>query len=183
MGGPPTLGTAVAWCSTDVFVHSSSGEQPRRNRPTVYRLPALPAPHPPRPDPRGGTTKTTRTSCTRIAECHPVAWRSRARFGLTHPTSFAMSAKGTIMNKLLKGSIAGAAGIVLLLGGAGTLAYWNDSANLTNAGSISSGVLNVEADAAAPGSWNNSISLIVPGDTRTFTQSLDLAATGDNLKF
>lgn len=87
------------------------------------------------------------------------------------------------MNKLLKGSIAGAAGIVLLLGGAGTLAYWNDSANLTNAGSISSGVLNVEADAAAPGSWNNSISLIVPGDTRTFTQSLDLAATGDNLKF
>ena len=32
------------------------------------------------------------------------------------------------MNKLVKGSIAGAAGIILLMGGAGSLAYWNDSA-------------------------------------------------------
>lgn len=85
------------------------------------------------------------------------------------------------MNKLVKGSIAGAAGIVLLLGGAGTLAVWNDSANLAAAGSITSGVLNVEAGAA--GSWNQSLALIVPGDTITYRQVLNLAATGDNLKF
>ena len=32
------------------------------------------------------------------------------------------------MNKLVKGSIAGAAGIALLLGGAGTFALWNADA-------------------------------------------------------
>lgn len=85
------------------------------------------------------------------------------------------------MNKLVKGSIAGAAGIVLLLGGAGTLAVWNDSANLAAAGSVTSGVLNVEAGTA--GSWDQSLALIVPGDTITYTQVLTLAATGDNLDF
>ena len=36
------------------------------------------------------------------------------------------------MNKLVKGSIAGAAGIALLLGGAGTLALWNADAYIAN---------------------------------------------------
>ena len=83
------------------------------------------------------------------------------------------------MNKLVKGSIAGAAGIALLLGGAGSLALWNDSASVA-AGSVTSGVLDVSN--AAPGTWNNTIALIVPGDSRTFTDTLEITATGDNLK-
>ena len=38
--------------------------------------------------------------------------------------------KGNEMNKLTKGAIATAAGVILLMGGAGTLAYWNDSDNV-----------------------------------------------------
>jgi len=33
------------------------------------------------------------------------------------------------MNKVTKGAIAAAAGVILLMGGAGTLASWNSSAN------------------------------------------------------
>lgn len=91
------------------------------------------------------------------------------------------------MNKLLKGSIAGAAGIALLLGGAGTLAYWNDSATLTNAGTITAGKL-VITDAGT-GVWTDQDAdivdlasyVIVPGDVLTFKQTLEIEATGDNL--
>jgi alternate signal-mediated exported protein len=83
------------------------------------------------------------------------------------------------MNKLVKGSIAGAAGVALLLGGAGTLALWNDSASI-NAGSVTSGVLDVAN--AAPGSWSPNLALIVPGDTVVYTDTLEITATGDNLK-
>ena len=82
------------------------------------------------------------------------------------------------MNKLIKGSIAGAAGIALLLGGAGTFASWNDSAAVA-AGSVTSGVLDVSN--AVAGTWDKNIALIVPGDTRTFSDSLEVTATGDNL--
>ncbi|MGV8969686.1 MAG: alternate-type signal peptide domain-containing protein [Microbacteriaceae bacterium] len=83
------------------------------------------------------------------------------------------------MNKLVKGSIAGAAGVALLLGGAGTLALWNDSASI-NAGTVTSGVLDVNN--ATPGSWSPNLALIVPGDTVVYTDSLELVATGTNLK-
>jgi len=97
------------------------------------------------------------------------------------------------MNKLVKGSIAGAAGIALLLGGAGTLAYWNDSATLSGAGTVTAGTLDLGT--AADGVWtatNGSITttdvdidgfLIVPGDTLTFTQTIPVSATGNNLRF
>ncbi len=81
------------------------------------------------------------------------------------------------MNKLLKGSIAGAAGIALLLGGAGTLAYWNSSATLSNT-TITSGQLHV----AATGSWDETIVNWVPGDKATYTGNVTVTATGDNLK-
>ncbi|AWB89588.1 alternate-type signal peptide domain-containing protein [Homoserinimonas hongtaonis] len=93
------------------------------------------------------------------------------------------------MNKLIKGSIAGAAGIALLLGGAGTLAYWNDEASLGNAGSITSGTLDI---AEGTGAWvktgtTNGIDVntfkIVPGDSITYTETLTLSATGDSLKY
>lgn len=83
------------------------------------------------------------------------------------------------MNKLVKGSVAAAAGIALLMGGAGSLALWNDSETV-NAGTVTSGTLNVSTGAA--GSWSPSLALIVPGDTVTYTKTLNLSATGDNLK-
>lgn len=83
------------------------------------------------------------------------------------------------MNKLVKGSVAAAAGIALLMGGAGSLALWNDSVTV-NAGTVTSGTLDVSTGVA--GSWSPSIAKIVPGDTVTYTQTLNLSATGDNLK-
>ncbi len=83
------------------------------------------------------------------------------------------------MNKLTKAAIAGAAGIALLLGGAGSLAYWNDSVAMTGA-QIDSGSLDVSIDsgswAGAPaGKW-------VPGDSATFTGKVKVTAVGTNFK-
>ena len=83
------------------------------------------------------------------------------------------------MNKLVKGSIAAAAGIALLMGGAGSLALWSDSVTV-NAGTVSSGTLDVSTGTA--GSWSPNLAKIVPGDTVVYTQTLNLSATGDNLK-
>ena len=90
------------------------------------------------------------------------------------------------MNKFTKGAIATGAGIVLLLGGAGTFAYWNDSADIA-AGDIESGTLSLTAGANG---WEdqdgdtiadiNSF-LIVPGDVLTFTGAYTIDATGNNL--
>ncbi|WBU39143.1 alternate-type signal peptide domain-containing protein [Homoserinibacter sp. YIM 151385] len=93
------------------------------------------------------------------------------------------------MNKLVKGSIATAAGVALLLGGAGTFALWNDSAAIQG-GTISTGRLDIQpvADArwadvssGTPSEWSPETDLLVPGDVVTFTQSADVIATGKNL--
>ncbi|HEY5221607.1 MAG TPA: alternate-type signal peptide domain-containing protein [Microbacteriaceae bacterium] len=97
------------------------------------------------------------------------------------------------MNKLTKGAIAGAAGIALLLGGAGSFALWNGSAS-ASAGQIQSGALSVAKTGNTDGTWQNtpngsstpaSVTIssfkAVPGDTLTFTQKLDVTAIGDNL--
>lgn len=95
------------------------------------------------------------------------------------------------MNKLTKGAIAGAAGIALLLGGAGSFALWNGSTT-TSAGTISAGTLSVAKNGTA--TWQNtpnggtaaavtiSSFKAVPGDTLTLTQKLDVASIGDSLK-
>ena len=96
------------------------------------------------------------------------------------------------MNRFAKGAIAGAAGILLLLSGAGTFALWNGSASAA-AGSVQSGTMTIAADATA-GTWSvthgsGSATAIpniasvraVPGDVLTFTQKVDVTATGDNL--
>jgi alternate signal-mediated exported protein len=107
------------------------------------------------------------------------------------------------MNKLVKGAIAGAAGIVLLMGGAGSLAYWNDSANAgpsAGSNSITAGTLTVTAVNA--GAWTKGFynaagtvvtapaavaSLaavrIVPGNRLVYTQSFNVVGTGDDLYF
>lgn len=90
------------------------------------------------------------------------------------------------MNKFAKGSLAAGAGLVLLLGGAGTLAYWNDSAELTG-GTINAGTLDLTA---TEGAWTQSGSAIediaqwqmVPGDELTYTADLGLLAQGDNIQ-
>lgn len=98
------------------------------------------------------------------------------------------------MNKLVKGAVAGAAGIALLLGGAGSFALWNGSAT-TAAGAIQSGTLALASNASDNGGvWTNtpngstSAAVIdpstfkaVPGDTLRFTKALDVTAIGDNL--
>jgi alternate signal-mediated exported protein len=107
------------------------------------------------------------------------------------------------MNKFTKASIATGAGIILLLGGAGTFAYWNDSASIAG-GSITSGTLSFGGDTtgvwklvkgaqvdAAPGSTetddvtiaNLAAFRIVPGDKLVYVvDDVVVNATGDNLK-
>ena len=83
------------------------------------------------------------------------------------------------MNKLTKSAIAGAAGIALLLGGAGSLAYWNSSATVTST-TINSGSLSVAIASGA--AWNKTITKWVPGDTATYSANLTVVAAGDNIK-
>ena len=93
------------------------------------------------------------------------------------------------MQKKTKAAIAAGAGAILLLGGAGSLAYWNDSSSTTG-GSISSGKLSLD-DCANGGTWtdvNKATTIadieafrIVPGDSLSFTCNTAVNATGDNL--
>ncbi len=91
------------------------------------------------------------------------------------------------MHKLVKASIAAAAGIALLSGGAGTFAMWNQSANVS-VSSIQSGSLSLTPSSTA-GAWYNAAGQkidiatyrIVPGDTISFKQDLNISGTGTNL--
>ncbi|WIB76677.1 alternate-type signal peptide domain-containing protein [Curtobacterium sp. MCPF17_002] len=94
------------------------------------------------------------------------------------------------MHKIVTGAIAGAAGVALLLGGAGTFALWNASAS-TAASSVSSGSLTLSAN--NDGAWtditngrsatiNPASALMVPGNTYQFTQTLTIGASGQDLK-
>lgn len=96
------------------------------------------------------------------------------------------------MNKIIKGSIAGAAGIALLLGGAGTFALWNSSTNVSLT-SISSGELSLDASTPAAGAWYDitkgpsttpitaATYKIVPGASLEFRKVVNIKAVGDNL--
>jgi alternate signal-mediated exported protein len=82
------------------------------------------------------------------------------------------------MNKLVKGSIAGAAGIALLLGGAGTFALWNANAEVA-AGSIQAGTLTLKSN--DDGGWTNDIVAWVPVDRDTYTETFVINAVGDHI--
>jgi alternate signal-mediated exported protein len=92
------------------------------------------------------------------------------------------------MKKSTKGALAAGAAAVLLLGGAGTLAYWSDSIDLPG-GSVTSGELKLEnADcdddwvyAAGSASAGQTVNLFVPGDVISKKCTFDIVATGDNL--
>ncbi|SBS72611.1 alternate-type signal peptide domain-containing protein [uncultured Microbacterium sp.] len=93
------------------------------------------------------------------------------------------------MNKIAKASIATAAGVALLLGGAGTFATWNAAADTAGA-SIVAGNL-VVADSGTAGVWTANGSTtpiaiadyaIVPGDVLTYTKTMKIKAEGDSLQ-
>lgn len=81
------------------------------------------------------------------------------------------------MNKLTKATIAGATGIALLLGGAGSLAYWNATTSFT-AGTITAGTLEITPGA---GSWDRDIAHVVPGDSLVYTKTFEITAVGDRI--
>jgi alternate signal-mediated exported protein len=99
-----------------------------------------------------------------------------------------LTRKKNHMNKLTKSSIAAVAGIALLMGGAGTLAVWNDTINAGAAGSITAGTLSMSN--ATPGTWTDqngqtidiSTFRAVPGDVLTYDTTVDVTAVGDNLE-
>lgn len=87
--------------------------------------------------------------------------------------------------KMTKGTVAIAAGVVLLLGGAGTYALWEVNEALD--GSVESGDLNLEL---GDGDWmlNGAVVedaasvLIVPGDTLELSQQMTVTVIGDTLE-
>ncbi|MCR2800377.1 alternate-type signal peptide domain-containing protein [Microbacterium sp. zg-Y818] len=90
------------------------------------------------------------------------------------------------MNKITKASIATAAGVLLLLGGGGTFASWNASADIAGA-EITAGNL-VVTDPGTEGTWaangddiNIAAYRVVPGDVLTFTKTMSIVAEGDSL--
>jgi len=94
------------------------------------------------------------------------------------------------MNKLVKGAVAGAAGIALLLGGAGTFALWNSSIGVAS-GTIATGTLAFGTATGATWTDNSPGALtttfdpksqkIVPGDVVALSQNITITATGKNL--
>jgi alternate signal-mediated exported protein len=96
------------------------------------------------------------------------------------------------MNKLTKGAIATAAGIALLLGGAGTFALWNGQTTIAG-GTISTGQLAISSTGTP--TWKDispttnggttfdpTTQKIVPGDVMQLTQQVTLTTSGKNLK-
>lgn len=87
------------------------------------------------------------------------------------------------MNKFAKGAVATGVGIILLAGGGGTLATWNQSAN-SSIGSVVTGDLDLKP---AAGTWKNAKNepitdiskyQVVPGEVLTFTQNLTVTLKG-----
>jgi alternate signal-mediated exported protein len=94
------------------------------------------------------------------------------------------------MNKLVKGAVAGAAGIALLLGGAGTFALWNATVGVSS-GTISTGTLAFGTSAspvwtdksagALTTTFDPASQKIVPGDVVQLVQTVSVTGSGKNL--
>ncbi|HEY1135129.1 MAG TPA: alternate-type signal peptide domain-containing protein [Nocardioides sp.] len=91
------------------------------------------------------------------------------------------------MQKITKGAIAAGTAAVLLLGGAGSLAYWNATADVPG-GTVDSGELTLTPVAAGQWTFNgNPIAnpgtvTLVPGDQLAYAGSYTIGAEGDNLE-
>jgi alternate signal-mediated exported protein len=94
------------------------------------------------------------------------------------------------MNKLIKGAVTGAAGIALLLGGAGTFAAWNTSSNVAPTAPVNTGILKINSssavgwftDANATQAVNVNSFHAVPGDRLYYKATADIVAVGDHLQ-
>jgi alternate signal-mediated exported protein len=97
------------------------------------------------------------------------------------------------MNKSTKGALAAGTAAVLLLGGAGSLAYWNSTGTISG-GAIKAGDLSITAP-TCPGGWTYDsgettpgatytpgTSLLVPGDSISETCTTTLTATGEHMR-
>ncbi|GAA1480092.1 hypothetical protein GCM10009624_05320 [Gordonia sinesedis] len=99
------------------------------------------------------------------------------------------------MQKKTKGAIAAGGAVLLLAGGAGSLAYWSDSENIAGS-QINSGELSLDPSAVdgwydvstnpgpgAPGTKIDPASFkVVPGDTLEYRSSVVIRAKGQNLR-
>jgi len=95
------------------------------------------------------------------------------------------------MNKAAKGVLAAGAGVALLVGGGGTLAFWSDTETIPGGLNVTSGELKLGApdcgagwvlDAGTATEAPYVAQLLVPGDTLTKVCSIDLIATGEHLE-
>lgn len=98
------------------------------------------------------------------------------------------------MNKATKGALAAGLGVAMLSGGAGTLAYWNNSQTVDGT-AINAGNLQIVTDAtntgcgswtldtgeSAPSTYNDGDPL-VPGDVLTRSCAFTIKATGNHLR-
>jgi alternate signal-mediated exported protein len=91
------------------------------------------------------------------------------------------------MKRTTKGALAAGAAGALLLGGAGSLAYWTTQDG-ADGGSITGGTLTLSDGtcdgwkyAAGAASAGDPVALFVPGDKVTTTCTFTIGATGDNL--
>lgn len=98
------------------------------------------------------------------------------------------------VKKTTKGTIAAGAALLLLLGTGGTLAYWNDTANLSGQNSITAGQLRVAQNGTPAWSIKHQTGAttavtditavrIVPGDQLIYTGNYNVTAEGQNLAF
>ncbi len=96
------------------------------------------------------------------------------------------------MKKTTKGAFAAGTAAVLLMGGAGTLAFWTDNGTVAG-GTITAGDLKITAPSCgnwtydggeqAPGAtFTPGTSLLVPGDVITKTCTTVLTATGEHMR-
>ncbi|GAA4174831.1 alternate-type signal peptide domain-containing protein [Gryllotalpicola koreensis] len=97
------------------------------------------------------------------------------------------------MNKLIKGAVTGAAGIALLLGGAGTFAAWNANTSIAT-GKVATGHLGVQLTPNSSASWTDLTGggagtpitdvndyVFAPGDHIQLKQNVTVTAQGNNL--
>ena len=96
------------------------------------------------------------------------------------------------MKKSTKGVLAAVAAGVLLLGGAGTLAYWTDT-GIVDGGDIDAGTLALSSPSCGGWTYDSGevvngatytpgVSLLVPGDVISKTCTTTLTATGEHMR-
>lgn len=91
------------------------------------------------------------------------------------------------MKKSTKSVLAAGAAVVVLTGGAGSLAYWNATADV-GGGEIDSGDLDLTPDGAGVWQLNGTTVadpeavVLVPGDVLTYAADYTIVAVGDNIE-